>query len=85
MRSDRIQLAVPELLAWLGRLDPALERLPRSPPFTGRSHDPGRLEYGRSRLHRQRVTWGQAGMAGWNGQRAVPAAAAGPPAGRGDL
>ena len=26
MRSDRIQLAVPELLAWLGRLDPALDR-----------------------------------------------------------
>jgi anaerobic selenocysteine-containing dehydrogenase len=26
MRSDRIQLAVPELLEWLGRLDPALDR-----------------------------------------------------------
>jgi hypothetical protein len=59
------------------------ERLPRSPPFTGRGHDPGRLEYGCSRLHRQRVAWRQAGIAGWNGPRAAPAA--GPPAGRGDL
>ena len=26
VRSDRIQLVVPELLAWLGRLDPAMDR-----------------------------------------------------------
>jgi hypothetical protein len=57
------------------------ERVPRSPPFTGSGHDPGRLEYGCSRLYRQRAAWRQAGTAGWHGPRAVPAA--GPSAGQG--
>jgi hypothetical protein len=44
-----------------------------SPPFTG-GHAPGGLEYGRSRLYRRPVSWRQAGIAGWRGARAVPAA-----------